>query len=286
MSILEKKALIDTNHKALSIIRQCELLGIARSSYYSAKEIFMLSDTAENLVLMRLIDEEYTRHPFYGSRKIRDYLRRLGHEVNRKRVQRLMRAMGLESVAPKPGTSKRNKAHAIYPYLLRNIIVSRANQVWCSDITYIRMHGGFAYLTAIMDWHSRKVLAWEISNTMEADFCVTALERALRLHCAPEIFNTDQGAQYTGNDFIAVLKANNIQISMDGKGRWMDNVFIERLWRSVKYEEVYLHEYQSLNELRQALSKYFQFYNDDRPHQSLSSLTPSEVYAEQNKIAA
>lgn len=278
--------MIDAGHKELSIARQCELLGLTRSSYYSAQVLPMLSDTEENLALMRLIDEEYTRHPFYGSRKIRDYLRRLGHEVNRKRVQRLMRMMGLESVAPKPGTSKGNKAHAIYPYLLRNIIVNRPNQVWCSDITYIRMHGGFVYLTAMMDWHSRKVLAWEISNTMEADFCVTALESAIRLHEVPEIFNTDQGAQYTGNDFIAVLKANNIQISMDGKGRWMDNVFIERLWRSVKYEEVYLKEYQSLKDLRQALSKYFQFYNDERPHQSLDSCTPSEVYAGQSKMVA
>jgi putative transposase len=226
-------------------------------------------ETAENLELMRLIDEEYTRHPFYGSRKIRDWLREQGHGVNRKRVQRLMRRMGLESVAPKPNTSQAAKGHKIYPYLLRGLEIARPNQVWCSDVTYIRMAGGFVYLTAVMDWHSRYVLSWEVSVTLEEDFCVSALESALRRHGRPEIFNTDQGVQYTGQAFTGVLKGQAIRISMDGKGRATDNIMIERLWRSVKYEEIYLKDYESIPELITALKAYFEFYNHERPHQGL-----------------
>jgi putative transposase len=260
----------------LSIEQQCALIHLPRSSYY--RESNGLNERPENLILMRLIDEEYTRHPFLGSRKLRNHLKRQGYKVNRKRVQRLMRKMGLASVAPKPNTSLGNKAHTIYPYLLRKLAITRVNQVWSTDITYIRLPGGFAYLTAVMDWHSRKVLSWELSNTMESSFCISALEAAIRIHGTPEIFNTDQGAQFTSEDFTDVLKDNKIKISMDGKGRWMDNVFIERLWRSVKYEEVYLKEYESLAALRNGLKRYFNYYNNERPHQSLGYSTPSEAH--------
>jgi putative transposase len=226
------------------------------------------------------------RHPFYGSRKLRDYLCRQGHRVNRKKVQRLMRLMGLVSVAPKPYTSKKNKAHAVYPYLLRGLLINQANQVWCTDITYVRMQGGFVYLVAIMDWYSRKVLSWEVSNTMDDSFCVSALESAIRLYGCPEIFNSDQGSQFTGKAFTDVLKDNGVKISMDGKGRWVDNVFIERLWRSVKYENIYLTEYPTVVALRHGLKEYFRFYNDERPHQSMDALTPSEVYKGLLKQAA
>ncbi len=238
----------------------------------------MGEETAENLALMRLIDEEYTRHPFYGSRKMRDWLQRQGYVVNRKRVRRLMRKMGLVSVAPKPYTSRPAPAHKIYPYLLRGLEIARADQVWCADITYIRLPHGFVYLTAVMDWHSRYVLAWEVSVTMEEEFCVSALESALRRHGRPQIFNTDQGAQFTGEAFTGVLKEAGVDISMDGKGRAMDNIMVERLWRSVKYEEVYLKDYESVAELKAALKRYFAFYNEERPHQSHEGQTPAEVY--------
>ena len=227
---------------------------------------------------MRLIDEEYTRHPFYGSRKMRDFLNRQGHNISRKRIQRLMRQMGIQSVAPKPNTSKGHPEHKIYPYLLRGIDINYPDQVWCSDITYIRLAGGFVYLTAVMDWYSRYVLSWELSVSMDREFCISALQRALRLHDKPKIFNTDQGSQYTSDDFTAILKDEGVKISMDGKGRAMDNIFVERLWRSVKYEEVYLKEYQSVGELRRALKRYFEFYNNERPHQSFGGQTPAEVY--------
>ena len=278
--------MIEPGHSAISIVRQCELINLPRASYYRSTEIDMGTETPYNLELMRLIDEEYTRHPFYGSRKLCVYLQKHGHLVNRKRVSRLMQLMGLVSLAPKPNTSKRNKAHKVYPYLLRDLVIDRVNQVWCSDITYIRMPGGFVYLVAIMDWYSRKVLSWEISNTMDEDFCVSALERAIRLYGTPEIFNTDQGSQFTSLAFIAVLQENGIKISMDGKGRWMDNVFIERLWRSVKYEEIYLKEYGNVVELRSGLGKYFRFYNEERFHQSLNYLTPEAIYAGNYKVAA
>lgn len=273
--------MIDVTHESLSISRQCELVSLSRASYYRwslRDDIGMVTETPENLHLMRLIDEEYTRHPFYGSRSLCTYLRRKGLKVNRKRVQRLMRLMGLVSVEPKPNTSKRNKQHKIYPYLLKDVVIERPNQVWCTDITYVRMQGGFVYLTAIMDVYSRKVLSWEISNTMEDSFCISALERAIRLHGSPEIFNADQGAQYTSNHFTGLLHKHGIKISMDGKGRWADNIFIERLWRTVKYQDIYLKEYQTVVALRQGLSEYFQFYNEERPHQSLDGCTPSEVY--------
>ena len=270
--------MINPTHPVISIARQCELIQLPRASYYRAVDYGPVVETEENLNLMRLIDEEYTRHPFYGSRQLRNYLRRQGHKVNRKRVQRLMRLMGIMSVAPKPNTSKKGKAHKIYPYLLKNLVIDKPNQVWCTDITYLRLQGGFVYLVAVMDWHSRKVLSWEISNTMDDSFCVSALERAIRLYGVPEIFNTDQGAQFTGNAFIKVLTENGIKISMDGKGRWVDNVLIERLWRSVKYEDVYLKEYSTVVALRHGISVYFHFYNNERPHDSLGKCTPSEYY--------
>lgn len=271
--------MIEPDNERISISRQAELLNLPRSSYYRwAGGSQGQDEAAENLELMRLIDEEYTRHPFYGTRKMRDYLRRLGYPVNRKRIQRLMRLMGLRSVAPTPNTSKPASQHKVYPYMLRGMTINRSNQVWCTDLTYIRLKGGFVYLVAIMDWHSRKVLSWEVSPSMDDSFCVSALERALRLYPAPEIFNSDQGSQFTSKDFTGVLKDAGVTISMDGKGRCMDNIFIERLWRSVKYEEVYLKDYESVDELRESLAKYFHFYNHERPHQTFGEATPMEVY--------
>ncbi len=282
MTIKQKKQRIQPTHPVLSIHRQCELIGLPRSSYY--REGSAGQETSENLEIMRLIDNEYTDHPFYGSRQMRNVLRRKGYKINRKRVQRLMRKMGIQSIAPKPNTSKPHPQHKIYPYLLRNYDVTRADQVWCSDFTYIRLAGGFVYLTAVMDWHSRYVLSWELSITMDHEFCVSALERALRCHGTPFIFNTDQGSQYTSNEFTKVLKDKDIKISMDGKGRAMDNIFIERLWRSVKYEEIYVNEFQSVEQLRKSLKKYFDFYNNERPHQSFNGQTPAEVYYGKNQL--
>ena len=277
MSLVKKKACIKPGHQTLSVSSQCKLLALPRSSYYRAGSGLSLESDG-NLRLMALIEEEYTRHPFYGTRKMRDYLQRKGLTVNRKRVQRLMRIMGIQSVAPKPYTSMPRKGHKVYPYLLRGLDINLPDQVYCSDITFLRMPGGFVYLTAVMDWHSRYVLSWEVSLTMDDDFCVNALKSAIRRHGAPEIFNTDQGAQYTGKAFTDELKAHGVQISMDGKGRFMDNIFIERLWRSLKYEEIYLKEYSTVKELIQELKKYFEFYNYERPHQSLNKQTPAEVY--------
>lgn len=276
MSVTEKIACVDGNDSSISISRQCELLRLPRSSYYRSRSTSF--ESVGNLDIMRLIDEEFLRHPFYGSRKMRDYLNREGFQVNRKRVQRLMRLMGLESVAPKPNTSKRRKEHKVYPYLLKKMSITDPDQVWCSDITYIRMPHGFVYLTAVMDWASRYVLSWEISVTMNDDFCVNALKSALRKHQTPKIFNTDQGAQYTGNAFTGTLKDNGIKISMDGKGRCMDNIFIERLWRSVKYEKIFLEEFETVPKLLAGLKEYFEFYNFERPHQSFSGKTPAEIY--------
>ncbi len=225
-----------------------------------------------------MIDEEYTAHPFYGTRQMRNFLHNPGFKVNRKRVQRLMRKMGLQSVAPKPNTSKPHPEHRVYPYLLRNLIISHPDQVHCSDITYIQLNGGFVYLTAVMDWYSRFVLSWEISVCMDSEFCVSTLERSLRLYGKPEIFNTDQGAQYTSNAFTGILKNLIIKIRMDGKGRAMDNIFIERLWRTLKYEEIYLKEYRSVSELKMALKKYFYFYNYERPHSRLGGKSPADIY--------
>jgi len=275
LSVESKLELIDSAHEKLSVTWQCELIELCRSSFYRRP---MNGETEKNLELMRLIDEEYTRHPFYGARKIRDFLRKKGFDVNRKRVRRLMVMMGLESVAPKPNTSSPRKEHKVYPYLLGGVDVNRSNQVWCSDITYIRMPGGFVYLVAVMDWYSRRVLSWEVSVTMDDSFCVRALESAIRRYGVPSMFNTDQGSQFTGDAFTGVLKAHGIAISMDGKGRAMDNIFIERLWRSVKYEEIYLREYSSVLELIRSLSIYFDFYNFERQHSGLNGSTPDDFY--------
>lgn len=273
--------MVEQDHPELSIRRQCELLRLPRSSYYRPPQ----TEGTANLELMRLIDEEYLRHPFYGTRKMRDYLVRLGYPVNRKRVQRLMRLMGLESIAPrKKGTTNPDKGHKVYPYLLRGLSIDRANQVWCSDITYVPIRGGFVYLTAVMDWHSRYVLSWEVSVTMDDGFCVSAIERALRRYTKPEIFNTDQGSQYTGSAFTGVLKDHEIKISMDGKGRVTDNIMIERLWRSVKYEDIYIKDYETVEALVAGLRDYFDFYNNRRPHHTLSGRTPAEVYRQMSVL--
>jgi putative transposase len=227
---------------------------------------------------MRLIDEQYLKEPVWGSRSMTTFLRRKGWKINRKRVQRLMRKMGLEAVYPKPKTSKPHPEHKIYPYLLRDLTIDRPNLVWATDITYVPMHRGFMYLVAIIDWYSRKVLSWRISNTLDADFCVEALEEALRIHGRPEIFNTDQGSQFTSKEFTGKLKDNNIKISMDGRGRYLDNIFIERLWWTVKYHYLYLRTFDNGAELRQGLNNWFAFYNQERFHQSLGDKTPNEVY--------
>ena len=227
---------------------------------------------------MHRIDEMHLKRPFYGSRRIRDWLEDEGHKVNRKRVQRLMRQMGITAIYPKACTSKPGKGHKIYPYLLRNRVIDSPNQVWAADLTYIPMAKGFVYLVAIMDWHSRRVLSWRVSNSMDSDFCVEALEEALGRYGSPEIFNTDQGSQFTSEAFTGVLKEANVDISMDGKGRWMDNVFVERLWRSVKDEEVYLKAYETVAEARAGIGTYLEFYNSERRHQGINRQTPDQVY--------
>jgi putative transposase len=257
----------------LSVTRQCELLGLNRSSLYYAPA----SETPLNLLLMRLLDEQFTRTPFYGSRRMTVWLRRLGYAVNRKRVQRLMSLMGLEAMYPKPHLSQGISTHEKYPYLLGELEVMRPNQVWATDITYIRMRAGFVYLVAIMDWFSRYVLSWRLSNTLEVSFCLEALEGALA-HGRPEIFNSDQGSQFTSQEFTSHLKQAAVRISMDSKGRVYDNIFVERLWRTVKYEEVYLKDYVTVPEVIEGLGEYFQFYNHERPHQALRYLTPAEVH--------
>lgn len=276
MSVSEKLDCIDPKHLNLSISRQCDMLGLARSSYYRPRAL--TTESGENIELMRHIDEEFLKHPFYGSRKMRDYLNRKGFQVNRKRIRRLMRLMGIKSVAPQPNTSKPRKEHKVYPYLLKNKEITTPDQVWCSDITYIRLANGFVYLTAVMDWASRFVLSWEVSITMDDEFCVSALSSAIRSYKTPEIFNTDQGSQYTSNAFTGKLKEQGIKISMDGKGRYLDNIFIERLWRSVKYEKVFLEEFETVSDLTKGLKEYFNFYNYERPHQSFSRKTPAEIY--------
>lgn len=276
LGVNEKRTLIEPSADVPSIRRQCELVGLHRSSWYTQPSV--VAETEENLNLMTHIDELYTAHPFYGSRKMVAVLRRKGLVVNRKRIQRLMRLMGLQSVAPRPNTSRPHPQHKVYPYLLRGLSVVRPGQVYSTDITYIRVGRGFAYLTAVIDWYSRQVLSWRLSNTMDTAFCVEALEEALERYGAPEIFNTDQGSQFTSEAFTGVLKANGIKISMDGKGRALDNIFVERLWRSVKYEEVYLKQYQTMQEARGGLSAYFRFYNHERPHQSLNNRTPAEAH--------
>jgi putative transposase len=265
-----------------SVRRQCELLRVSRSGLYNEPE----PTSPEQLALMRRIDELHLKYPFYGSRKLADALRREGRDVNRKRVQRLMRVMGLEAMAPKPKTSEPHPEHVVYPYLLRGLTISRVNQVWATDITYIPMKAGFVYLVAIMDWYSRRVLSWRLSNTLDSSFCVEALEEALARFGKPEIFNTDQGAQFTAEAFTTPLRDRGIAISMDGKGRCLDNVFVERLWRSVKYEEVYLHVYDGMAQARAGIGRYLGFYNDERSHQALGYQTPAAFYDGQAKKAA
>jgi len=266
--------MIDRDHPGLPVSRQCALLDLPRSTFYHVAD--PVSDA--DLAIMKLIDRCHLQRPFYGSRRIRGWLADEGHQVNRKRVQRLMRTMGIAALYPKRNLSLANQAHKVYPYLLRNLTIDRPNQVWATDITYIPMARGFVYLVAVMDWYSRKVLSWRVSNTLDTRFCVEALEDAIETYGCPEIFNTDQGSQFTSADFTDVLKANHIQISMDGKGRWVDNVFVERLWRSVKYEEVYLKAYDDVRSAKRSLDEYFRFYNSERRHQSLEDQTPDRVY--------
>jgi putative transposase len=267
--------LIEPDHPRLSIVKQCDLLSVNRSTYYYEPS----GETELNLELMLLIDKQYLETPFYGPRQMTRHLRREGYAVSRTRISRLMKLMGLSAIYQKPNTSKPNIQHKVYPYLLRGLAIDRPNQVWCTDITYIPMRKGFLYLVAIMDWATRKVLSWRLSNTMEADFCVAALEEALERYGKPEIFNTDQGSQFTSDEFLSVLQNTpDIRISMDGKGRWMDNVMIERLWRSLKYECVYLHAFETGNEVRQGLKHWIDFYNSRRPHSSLDDKTPDEAY--------
>lgn len=267
--------MVEPEHGGLSVRRQCELLGLPRSSFYYAA----VPESEEDLWLKRLIDEEYLRHPFLGSRSMTEYLQRQAFDVNRKRVQRLMCEMGIQAIYPKK-TTVPAVGHKIYPYLLRGVKIARVNQVWSTDITYVPMQRGFMYLTAIMDWYSRYVLAWRISNTMDTSFCLEALEEALSRWPAPTIFNTDQGSQFTSEAFTGRLEVAGIAISMDGRGRALDNVFIERLWRTVKYENIYLKDYATVDELILGLTEYFTYYDEKRFHQSLQMHTPWEVYRE------
>jgi putative transposase len=274
MSKPDREAMLDRDHKGLSIRRQCQLLSLCRSSVYRPRRV---ADD-DDLALMGRLDELYTAHPFLGSRRMTAMLRAEGLSINRKRVQRLMRRMGIEALGPKPRTTKPAPGHKIYPYLLRDMLIERPNQVWAADITYIPIGTGFLYLVAVIDWASRAVLAWRLSNTMDSSFCVNALEEALARFGQPEIFNTDQGSQFTGAAFTGVLAAAGIRISMDGRGRWMDNVFIERLWRSLKYEEVYLKGYADGHEARAGIGSWIRFYNGRRPHQALGHRPPMTVW--------
>jgi putative transposase len=274
MSPAQRLTLVDRDDPALSVAAQCRLLKVARSTlYYQPAPV-----DPDDLALMRRMDELYTASPFYGSRRMVAVLRRDGWTVNRKRVRRLMRVMGLEAIDQKPNTSKGHPEHKVYPYLLRDLVIERPNQVWCADITYIPMAKGFVYLVAVMDWFSRRVLAWRLSITMEADFCVAALQNALARYGKPEIFNTDQGVQFTSAGFVEALDSHGIRISMDGKGRFLDNIFIERLWRSLKYEEVFIKAYGSVMEARRGIGGWLRFYNEERPHQALGYRTPRGVF--------
>jgi putative transposase len=273
VSVGRRREVVDRRHPSLSIVRQCRLLGISRSGlYYQPKAI-----SEEDLNLMKLIDQQYLLTPFFGSRKMAAWLAVHGYHVNRKRVRKLMRLMGLRAIYRCPRTSKPAPGHKIYPYLLGNMKITRPDQVWAADITYIPMARGFLYLVAIIDWYTRYVLSWRLSNTLDADFCVEALEDALRKG-TPEIFNTDQGSQFTGEAFTGLLESRGIKVSMDGKGSYSDNLFIERLWRTVKYEEVYLKAYQDGTDARRSFDSYFCFYNTERPHQALGYRTPAEAY--------
>ena len=281
MSAPERRALVERRAEELSVRRQCELLNLARSGVYRPKA----APSADDLALMRRIDELYLEKPFYGSRRMTFELNEEGCEVNRKRVQRLMRLMGLEGLVPRPGTSNAAPGNKIYPYLLRGAAISEPNHVWASDITYIPMANGFLYLVAIIDWASRAVLAWRLSNTMDSAFCVEALEEALKRYGKPRIFNTDQGAQFTSAAFTGKLEAAGVAISMDGRGRFMDNIFIERLWRSIKYEEVHLKAYADGREARAGIGQWMEFYNHRRPHQAMDNRTPMAVWREGRQCA-
>jgi putative transposase len=264
---------VDPNHQELSLSHQCRLLGINRSSYY----LQPTEETVYNTVLMNLIDQEFTAHPFYGSRRMAAWLSGKGYPVNRKHVQRLMQKMNLEAIYPKPNLSKADAGHKKYPYLLRDVEIAFPDHVWSTDITYIRLAGGFAYCTAILDWYSRYILAWRVSNTIDTGFCLEALEEALE-RSKPIIFNMDQGAQFTSIAFIGMLENASIKISMDGRGRALDNIFVERLWRSLKYEDIYLKDYESVKEARSGIARYFLFYNNERLHQALQYRCPRDVY--------
>jgi len=274
MSTKEKKQMIEPERSDPSISRQCQLMGLNRSSFYYKPRPIKIED----LELMRLIDEQYLKTPSYGSRSMTRHFRRQGRKVNRKRIQRLMRLMGIEAIYPKPHTSRPYPENRIYPYLLRNLSIDHVNQVWASDITYIPMARGFMYLCVVMDWYSRRILSWRLSNTLESDFCVHALNEALSRYGMPEIFNTDQGAQFTSNDFTQPLKDHGVAISMDGRGRCQDNIFVERLWWTIKHHYLYLHAFESGSQLRHGLSEWIRYYNMERGHSSLDDRTPDEVY--------
>ena len=274
MSRAERLALVDHDDQVVPVVAQCRLLKVARSSlYYRPAPV-----SADDLAVMRRMDELHLAWPFYGSRRMTAVLRREGLPVNRKRIKRLMRVMALEAIYQKPITSRKHPDHKVYPYLLRGLVIDRPNQVWCADITYIPMAKGFVYLVAVMDWFSRRVLAWRVSITLETDFCVEALHDAMNRHGQPEIFNTDQGVQFTSAAFLGELETLGVRISMDGKGRFLDNIFIERLWRSLKYEEVFIKAYRSVPEARIGIGEWLSFYNDERPHQALDYRTPTAVF--------
>lgn len=266
--------MIEADHPRLSVARQCALVSISRSAFYYRPA----GETPLTLALMRLIDEVFLETPWYGSRQMARHLRRQGYTVGRKRVRRLMARMGLAAIYQQPRTTVRHPEHRTYPYLLRGLRIERPDQVWCSDITYIPMRRGFLYLVAVMDWATRKLLSWRLSNTLEAEFCIAALEEALARYGRPDIFNTDQGSQFTSPRFVEVLTGAGVRVSMDGRGRWMDNVFIERLWRSLKYECVYLHAFETGSELRAGLTRWIGYYNGQRPHSALAGRTPDEAY--------
>lgn len=266
--------MVECGHSRLSLVRQCRLLGINRSAVYYKP----VGESESNLQLMRLIDEQFMDTPFYGARQMSKFLRRLGHAVGRKRIRRLMRKMGLEPIYQKPNTSAPHPGHKIYPYLLKGLEITEPNQVWATDITYIPMRRGFLYLVAIVDWYSRKILSWRLSNTLGADFCVAALQEALTRFPKPGIFNTDQGCQFTSSEFTEVLTKAGVRISMDGRGRWRDNIIVERLWRSLKYESVYLNAYETGSEARRGIGAWIELYNRRRPHSSLDDRTPHEAY--------
>lgn len=274
MSVSHRQKMVDFNHEKLSVVKQCRLLRVARSSLYYQKN----GESAFNLELMRKIDETFMNYPFFGVQQMRRYLVKNGYSVGDKRVRRLMRLMGLSAVYQKPRTSVASKGDKRYPYLLGHLTIDKSNQVWCADITYIPLKRGFYYMVAVMDWYSRKILSWQVSNNLETDFCISTLQDAFARYGKPEIFNTDQGSQFTSSKFTNQLHENGIHISMDGRGRCMDNIFIERLWRSLKYENIYLCEYENGLELKKGIREWINFYNNIRPHSSLLDMTPDEYY--------